>query len=643
MVFALFRSSTLLQSRTACQPYTFRRYKSLTAAIERGKQSGPDSSYRPRSPEHVDAGPRKNRAQLRLERFGPPRGSDDGPYTSRDEKPRSSGSRFGRNGSRNSRNSAPSRFQKDREGAFRDRDDFPPPSRSMNSGDRFPGERDALDRFARRDRPAQRFGERDDRPIPRGSPFERGDRRRSDGDNKFKDDGRPRRESPFERGDRRRSEGDKNFQDDRRLPRESPFERGDRRRFEGNNKFKDDGRRFTERYSGEDSGREAYGRQQAPGHKQDRWRPEPSLAAKQEPSWHTGEPDASRERGEGTLADRRTAETRTTERVEMLPYSTAASEFIYGYSSVVAALKANRRKLYKLYVHSRGASRDGLMARVRALKLFPITEEVGDEYLRAMDKASSGRPHNGVVLEASPLPVLPITELKEASLEDESFSVTVDSQSAEDALVNGKQDVWSYKAAGWRHPLVLYVDGVLDEGNLGAIARSAYFLGVDAIVTPSRQTAPWGHITLKASAGAAEAIPIFKVSSPRDFLGKSARAGWRIYASDSIATRPATAGEKEEGSSKIVYSVGPSGKQLPNAHCPVAEHATILMMGAEGEGLGAGLLKLANYKVGIKHGRDVDEVGVDSLNVSVAASILCYEMLQKPSAKGGGGSEGLLF
>jgi 21S rRNA (GM2251-2'-O)-methyltransferase len=128
-------------------------------------------------------------------------------------------------------------------------------------------------------------------------------------------------------------------------------------------------------------------------------------------------------------------------------------------------MKANRRKLYNLYVHSRGASRDGLLARIRALKMFPITEEVGDEYLRAMDKASSGRPHNGVILESSPLPVPPITELKAASFEDESFSVTIDSQSTEDALVNGKQELYSYKSAGWRHPLILYVDGVVSHSS----------------------------------------------------------------------------------------------------------------------------------------------------------------------------------
>ncbi|KAF1956929.1 alpha/beta knot [Byssothecium circinans] len=327
---------------------------------------------------------------------------------------------------------------------------------------------------------------------------------------------------------------------------------------------------------------------------------------------------------------------------DSLPYTTAASDFIYGYSSVLAAIKANRRKLYKLYIHNRGLNNAGsgaLVARARALGLN--IQEVGDEYLRALDKASSGRPHNGFVLETSPLPVPPITELRPGSVAEASFQVSLDKQSREDALVNGTQERYPYKSAGWRHPLVLYVDGVLDEGNLGAIARSAYFLGVDAIATPSRHSATWSHVAMKASAGAAEAIPIFSVNQPTEFLGRSAREGWRIYASDAVppaeqrrqagnTESPSSDAVPEDFASRIVYTYARSSRRLPADHCPVDSHPTILMMGAEGTGLRASLLSLAHYKVGIRHGRDVDEIGVDSLNVSVAASLLCYEVLQKP-------------
>ena len=172
-------------------------------------------------------------------------------------------------------------------------------------------------------------------------------------------------------------------------------------------------------------------------------------------------------------------------------------------------------------------------------------------------------------------------------------------------------------------------------------------MGADAIVTPTHHTANWSHIALKASAGAAEAIPLFKVGEPTEFLGKSSRAGWRIYASDAVPPAQAIAGSIAEttdtGSGKVVYTIARSTKRLPSDHSPVAEHPTILMMGAESTGLKTSLLNLAHYKVGIPHGREVNEVGVDSLNVSVAASILCYEMLQKPKAQPKRNPEEVLF
>lgn len=81
--------------------------------------------------------------------------------------------------------------------------------------------------------------------------------------------------------------------------------------------------------------------------------------------------------------------------IHSLPYTTAATEFIYGHSSVFAALKSGRRKLYKLYVHARGREHQGGSALIAWAKSFGVPiEQVGDDYLPAMDRASAGRPHN---------------------------------------------------------------------------------------------------------------------------------------------------------------------------------------------------------------------------------------------------------
>lgn len=476
MVLSSLISSTLLRTQRTRLPQTFRRYKSLTAAIERGKQGGPDRPFRPRTrpPPEDSAGERpKPRYERRAEQFGPSK-TYVNTLENLEESEKSRSSRFGRIGPPRSRDGdAPSRFQDERRPWRRDDGAGASSERSV-SGKRFDGERrPSSDRIEGRERPPYRSDDRPRRPDRGGGsrPAYRSDdgphppdRWSGRGNQAFRsDDGPPRQDR-----------GGFGQRDERSPRREGQFENREKRPFDRDSNFRSQGR-FSDRNTARGPPRESFGRREIEDRPDRSERSGRSWTPRNETSSFTrGRSDGDRSEGyqrrdaSQTQADTPTPTTRPTvtpesaSRVpEMLPYSTAASEFLYGHSSVVAALKANRRKLYKLYVHTRGSSRDGLMARVRALKLFHITEEVGDEHLRAMDKASSGRPHNGLVLESSPLPVPPITELKAASMSDESFGVTVASQSAEDVLVNGKQEKYSYKSAGWRQPLILYVDGVV--------------------------------------------------------------------------------------------------------------------------------------------------------------------------------------
>jgi 21S rRNA (GM2251-2'-O)-methyltransferase len=52
------------------------------------------------------------------------------------------------------------------------------------------------------------------------------------------------------------------------------------------------------------------------------------------------------------------------------------------------------------------------------------------------------------------------------------------------------------------------------------------------------------------------------------------------------------------------------------------------MLGSEGTGLSRWLSKKAEFTVGLKSSKDIDEVGVESLNVSVAAALLAAEFLR---------------
>ena len=80
-----------------------------------------------------------------------------------------------------------------------------------------------------------------------------------------------------------------------------------------------------------------------------------------------------------------------------VPYTTSASEFLYGTNVVAAALKTGRRKFYKLYMHDKSDSHGpepNLAIRRMALECgVPVTRVAGYK-LRMMDRMSAGRPHN---------------------------------------------------------------------------------------------------------------------------------------------------------------------------------------------------------------------------------------------------------
>ena len=159
----------------------------------------------------------------------------------------------------------------------------------------------------------------------------------------------------------------------------------------------------------------------------------------------------------------------------------------------------------------------------------------------------------------------------------------------------------------------------LDPGNLGGILRSAFFLGVDAVAVSDRNSAPLSPIALKASAGASESLPLFSIRHPAAFVEESQKNGWKFYAA------VAPPGPKTSSSPRAVPHFSTSNVELQER-----DHPTILMLGGEGEGLRWNLQKKADFTVSIQGPRK-GEGGVDSLNVSVAAGLLCETFLRRPS------------
>lgn len=293
-----------------------------------------------------------------------------------------------------------------------------------------------------------------------------------------------------------------------------------------------------------------------------------------------------------------------------IPYTTAASQFLYGTSTVEAALSTSRRKLYKLYIYQGGnrtrQEKDQFLADLAHRRGVEVNF-VDETRLPLLNKMSGSRPHNGHVLEASPLPQLPVKALGEVSDEKSwpGFRVDLGHQSAEDVKVNGTSEFIVTEPSSHK-PFVLLLDEIVDPQNLGAIIRTASFMGVTAVVTSKRGSSPVTPTVLKASSGAAETMTMLAVDSPVDFVQASKENGWRVYAA-------------------VPPKIDASRKQVDMRHLekgdPLQKDPCILVLGSEGEGLSRQLRRSADCEVSIPNmsGSNV----VDSLNVSVATGLLC--------------------
>ena len=298
--------------------------------------------------------------------------------------------------------------------------------------------------------------------------------------------------------------------------------------------------------------------------------------------------------------------------------SSAASQFLFGASVVNAALTLRRRKLYHLYLMNTGkralqdpsdesgAKLRGLIKEARVQRSL-----VKNQNMAMMEKMSGGRPHNGCILEASPLPQLPIKALGPLHEDgpEPAMEVVIGRQSKEEEAVNGTDPLVTYTPNRKQKPLIVFLHHIVDPGNLGAMIRSAVILGASAVAITARGSATITPVAAKAASGATEEIPIFTVEQPNKFIAESQKAGWRFYAAGPASGRKTT--EK--------LTIG----QLVNQN-PLAEAPCVLILGSEGNGLPRDLRKASNYEVTIP---SASRLTVESLNVSVAGGILCNALL----------------
>jgi len=151
--------------------------------------------------------------------------------------------------------------------------------------------------------------------------------------------------------------------------------------------------------------------------------------------------------------------------------------------------------------------------------------------------------------------------------------------------------------------LVLVLDGVQDPHNLGACLRSAAAAGATAVVIPKDKAVQVNATVRKTSAGAADSVPVVRVTNLARTLSELQKLGVWIYG-------------LVGGAGASLYALDLKGN-------------VALVLGGEGDGLRRLTREHCDQLVSIPMPGLETSPGVESLNVSVAAGVTLFEAVRQ--------------
>lgn len=146
-------------------------------------------------------------------------------------------------------------------------------------------------------------------------------------------------------------------------------------------------------------------------------------------------------------------------------------------------------------------------------------------------------------------------------------------------------------------PFVIILDRITDPHNIGAIIRTAECAGAHGVIMPKRASAPINEIVAKTSAGAVEYANICKVTNLASTIDTLKEKGLWITGADM--------------NGESMYDIDFTG-------------GVGLVIGSEGEGISRLVREKCDFIASIPMKGEVS-----SLNASVAAGILMYEVVRK--------------
>ena len=163
-------------------------------------------------------------------------------------------------------------------------------------------------------------------------------------------------------------------------------------------------------------------------------------------------------------------------------------------------------------------------------------------------------------------------------------------------------DILAKAEAAGEPPFLLLLDELEDPHNLGALLRTADATGVHGVLIPKRRSVPLTATVAKTSAGAVEYVPVARIGNISQTLKALKEKGFWV------------AGADMDGSQNY-YEADLTGP-------------LVLVVGSEGKGMGRLTKEQCDFIV------KMPMVGkINSLNASVAGSILMYESMRQRLAK----------
>ena len=246
-----------------------------------------------------------------------------------------------------------------------------------------------------------------------------------------------------------------------------------------------------------------------------------------------------------------------------------ADDLIWGIHPVLEVLQTQPERVVELCVQKEKQSR-GLQDIIDVARTHGITCQFVDK----IKIGGSPEPlnHQGVIAKSAPVPLLPFEDLLEFFKES--------SQKGE-------------------KPRLMACDSIQDPHNLGAIIRSAHAAGVTHLILPRDRSAPLAGTAAKASAGAIAKMQISQVTNLAEALKKVKEAGGWVF------------GAVKDDQAASIYAT--------DFNVPAC-----LVVGNEGSGIRPLVKRHCDVLVSIPMTGEID-----SLNSSVAAAVILFEMLRQ--------------